>query len=58
MFGIFKTNPVKNLKKQHALKLEQAMLAQRNGDIRLYSQLTAEAEDIFKKIKTLESDDK
>ncbi|NVK24954.1 MAG: Lacal_2735 family protein [Gammaproteobacteria bacterium] len=55
MFGIFKVNPVKKLEKQHALKLEQAMHAQRNGDIRLYSQLTAEAEDIYSKIKEIES---
>lgn len=57
MFGIFKANPVKKLKKQHAIILEQAMYAQRNGDIRLYSQLTVEAEDIFSKIKKLENQD-
>jgi len=55
MFGLFKTNPTKKLRKQHAKKLEQAMLAQRNGDIRSYSQLTVEAEAIFNEIKRLEA---
>lgn len=57
MFGIFKSDPVKKLKKQHANKLEQAMHAQRNGDIRLYSQLTVEAEAIYEEIKALETTD-
>lgn len=55
MFGIFQSNPLKKLEKQHASKLEQAMMAQRNGDIRLYSQLTVEAEDLYAKIKQLEN---
>lgn len=46
MFSIFKSDPTKKLKKQHALKLEQAMLAQRKGDIRTYAQLTFEAEEV------------
>lgn len=37
MFSIFKSDPTKKLRKQHALKLENAMLAQRKGDIRTYS---------------------
>lgn len=32
---------------------EQAMQAQRRGDIKTYSLLTAEAEEIFEQIKTL-----
>lgn len=57
MFGIFKTDPLKKLEKQRAAKLEQAMQAQRNGDIRLYSELTAEAEDLYEDIKRLEGSD-
>lgn len=55
MFSIFKSDPVKKLKKQHAIKLEQAMLAQRNGDIRGYASLTAEAEEIENQIKQKQS---
>ncbi|GAA6186149.1 DUF6435 family protein [Aliiglaciecola sp. NS0011-25] len=55
MFSIFKSDPTKKLKKEHALKLEQAMHAQRKGDIRSYSQLTYEAEEIYSKILTIEA---
>jgi hypothetical protein len=44
MFSIFKKNPLKKLTQQYNAKLEQAMHAQRKGDIRSYSLLTAEAE--------------
>jgi hypothetical protein len=44
MFSIFKLNPIKKLQKLHSIKLEQAMQAQRKGDIRNYASLTCEAE--------------
>ena len=45
MFSWFKPkDPLINLNKQYRQKLEQAMHSQRNGDIRTYSDLTAEAE--------------
>jgi hypothetical protein len=50
MFSIFKSNPIKKLNKQLDSKLEEAMFAQRNGDIKLYSELTFEADQIQKKI--------
>jgi hypothetical protein len=50
MFSIFKANPTKKLNKLLDIKLEQAMLAQRNGDIKRYSELTFEADQIQKKI--------
>ncbi len=53
MFSIFKKDPLKELNKQYMQKLEEAMHAQRNGDIRSYSMLTSEAEDILKKIEVL-----
>lgn len=53
MFSFFKSNPAKKLKKRHSMLLEQAMHAQRNGDIRTYSQLTAEAEEVFQEIMSL-----
>ncbi len=55
MFSFFKSNPAKKLKKRHSMLLEQAMHAQRRGDIRTYSQLTAEAEDIFKQMQEMSS---
>ena len=55
MFGLFKSNPTKKLKKTYDIKLEQAMHAQRKGDIKLYSMLTAEAEAIWKEIEKLEN---
>ncbi len=54
MFGLFKSNPTKKLRKTYDIKLEQAMLAQRKGDIKTYSMLTAEAEDLWKQIEELE----
>lgn len=54
MFSIFKSDPSKKLKKQHLEFLEKAMHAQRNGDIKAYSQLTVEADAIYKKLQALE----
>lgn len=55
MFSIFKSDPIKKLNKNYEAKLEKAMMAQRNGDIKSYSQLTFEAEVIHNKIKKIES---
>ena len=44
MFGFFKADPKKKLDKEYKTLLEQAMQAQRNGDIRKYSELTELAE--------------
>jgi hypothetical protein len=54
MFSIFKKDPIKKLNKQYDAKLEQAMYAQRNGDIKSYSMITAEADSIAMEIKALE----
>ncbi|WP_153913682.1 DUF6435 family protein [Shewanella sp. TC10] len=56
MFSFFKTNPINKLEKQYSILLEKAMHAQRNGDIRSYSNLTAEAEEVLKKIQILEAE--
>ncbi|MFS1418856.1 DUF6435 family protein [Vibrio splendidus] len=53
MFSFLKSNPTKKLKKRHSMLLEQAMQAQRKGDIRTYSQLTAEAEEVFNQIQDI-----
>jgi|TARA_B110000881_G_C18489945_1_gene471245 hypothetical protein len=58
MFSIFKKDPIKKLNKAYEAKLEQAMFAQRNGDIKSYSLITAEAEKIAEEIKKLEDIEK
>tara|TARA_R110002049_G_scaffold126173_1_gene282127 strand:+ start:1741 stop:1884 length:144 start_codon:yes stop_codon:yes gene_type:complete len=42
------------MQKDHAILLTRAFQAQRNGDIRKYSLLTAEAEALREKIESLE----
>lgn len=53
MFGLFKSDPTKKLRKAYDKKLEQAMHAQRNGDMRTYATLTSEAETLWKEIEAL-----
>ena len=53
MFGLLKGSPLKKLQKQHAMLLTRAFQAQRNGDIRQYSSLTAEAEAVREQIESL-----
>ena len=53
MFGLFKKDPAKKLQKQYEEKLHEAMLAQRNGDIKSYSFLTEEANAILKTMDEL-----
>jgi len=54
MFSLFKKDPIKKLNTLYFQKLEKAMQAQRNGDIRSYSQITSEAEELRFKIEALE----
>lgn len=53
MFGLFKSNPKKKMRKEYEALLEKAMHAQRNGDIRSYAMITAEAEALWEKIAKL-----
>ena len=53
MFGFFNRSPIKNWQKQQKDLLTRAFKAQRNGNIRLYSSLTAEAEALSEKIEAL-----
>ncbi|RHW74678.1 DUF6435 family protein [Colwellia sp. RSH04] len=53
MFSIFKKDPVKKLDKLYESKLEEAMHAQRKGDIKSYAMITAEAEKIKAQILEL-----
>lgn len=54
MFSLFKKDPIKELRKSYLLKLEQAMNAQRNGDIKAYSHISSEADGMHKQILKLE----
>lgn len=58
MFAWLKPNPMKKLRKAYDQKLEQAMYAQRNGDMRLYADLTAESAAIWAQIQQLETQTK
>ena len=58
MFSFLKSDPTKKLRKQYDALLEQAMHAQRKGDIRSYSMLTLDAENLWKKIQELELEKK
>ena len=53
MFSFLKNSPEKKLKKAYLAKLEEAMKAQRNGDIEKYSFLTSEAEAMLQQINQL-----
>ena len=54
MFGFLKSDPKKKLEKAYHSLLEQAMQAQRAGNIRLYSELTEQAEGIQQQIEALD----
>ena len=56
VFNLFKTSPLKKLEKEHESLLTQAFQAQRNGNIRLYSTLTAEAEAVRLKVEELKKE--
>lgn len=56
MLGLFKSDPRKKLQKAYEQKLEQAMQRQRNGDIRGYSELSAEADDLYRQLQALKSE--
>ncbi len=50
MLSWLKADPVKKLRKRYHEKLEAAMHAQRNGDIKSYSMLSKEADALWQQI--------
>lgn len=54
MFGFLKSDPKKKLQSKYEKLLEEGMHAQRNGDIKTYSMLTAEAEKVLNEIQMLD----
>ena len=53
MFGIFKADPIKKLQKDYERISQEAIEAQRRGDIALCAKLSQEAEVIGKKMDVL-----
>ena len=53
----FKRDPKKKLMKLYHQKMEEVMLAMRNGDVRANAMLTQEAEEIKSQIDQLEAED-
>lgn len=58
MFGLFKSNPTKKMRKELEKLQEKALEKQRNGDIRSYSFLAQQADELWAKIQELESNQK
>jgi hypothetical protein len=58
MFGLFKKDPLKQQQKEYDAALTKAFQAQRDGNIRLYSTLTAEAEALRENIEALKNADR
>lgn len=54
MLGLFKSDPKKKLQKAYESKLEKALHAQRNGDLRAHSTLMQEAENLYAEIQALD----
>jgi molybdenum-dependent DNA-binding transcriptional regulator ModE len=56
MFGLFKSDPIKKMRKEFSKLSEEAMQAQRNGNIELYGELTKKADDLMDQIEKLEKE--
>lgn len=54
MFRIFEKDPLKNLQKKRNRLLEEAMLTQRSGNLRLYAERMVEIENLEKEIERLQ----
>jgi hypothetical protein len=54
MFNWLKPNPKNQLQKHYDTLVKKAFTAQREGDIRTYSLLTAEAVEVKKKLDALD----
>ena len=58
MFGLFKSNPTKKMRKELERLQEKAMQMQRNGDIRGSSFVSQEADELWQKIQAIEAEQK
>jgi hypothetical protein len=55
MFSLFKSDPVKKLESKRIKLLEEAMLIQRSGDLRLYAEKMVTIDQLEKEIEALRS---
>ena len=55
MFGLFKQDPTKALKKQVAAKMEKARDTQRGGDVIAAAKLYEEAEALQKELEAMQA---
>ena len=54
MLGFLKGDPKKKLQKEYEAKLQKALHAQRNGDLRTHGTLMQEAENIYAELQKIE----
>ncbi|HEY9119076.1 MAG TPA: DUF6435 family protein [Marinobacter sp.] len=54
MLGFLKGDPKKKLQKEYEAKLQKALHAQRNGDLRTHGTLMEEAEKIYAELQKME----
>ncbi len=54
MFSLFKSDPLKKLKKKKSQMLEEAMQVQRSGDLKLYAKKMEAIEELELEIKKLQ----
>ncbi|MFO7992626.1 MAG: DUF6435 family protein [Marinobacter sp.] len=53
MLGFLKNDPKKKLQKEYEAKLQKALHAQRNGDLRTHGTLMEEAEKIYAELQKI-----
>ncbi|MFT5586533.1 MAG: hypothetical protein ACI9VR_004132 [Cognaticolwellia sp.] len=53
MFGWFKSDPIKKIRKEISAKEEEAMQLQRNGKLREFAELTKEIEGLQDQLEAL-----
>lgn len=58
MFGLFKKDPTKKLRKDLKALQEKAMTMERNGDIRGSSMISQKADELWQKIQQIEAAEK
>lgn len=56
MLGFLKGDPKKKLQKEYEAKLQKALHAQRNGDLRTHGTLMEEAENIYAELQKIDKE--
>ncbi len=56
MLNLFRKQPARKLEKQYKRLLEKARDAQRSGDIKLYAELSSQAEDVWDSIELIKKE--